>query len=53
MILKIFSPKSLANILAFFAQTTASFSQNVIVTLLFEKKRQFFSPKIAQNRRKL
>jgi hypothetical protein len=37
LIFKIFSPKNLAKILAFFAQTTASFCKNFIVTLGFEK----------------
>jgi hypothetical protein len=35
-----------ANILAFLAQSTAC----LIITLDFEKKRQFFSPKIGKNR---
>jgi hypothetical protein len=37
MILKIVSPKKLAKQLAFFAQTTASFCKNWIITLFFEK----------------
>jgi hypothetical protein len=37
MIFKIFSPKNLAEILALFAQTTASFCKNVIITLVCEK----------------
>jgi hypothetical protein len=53
MILKIFSPKNLAKILAFFAQTTASFfAKIVIITLVFEKNANFL-PKIGKNRRKL
>jgi hypothetical protein len=48
MILKIFSPKNLATILFFFAQTTARFCKNLIVTLVFEKKRQFFRRKFAK-----
>jgi hypothetical protein len=54
MILKIFSPKNLAKILAFFDQTTASFCKNLIIALFFEKKRQLgISPNIGKNRRKL
>jgi hypothetical protein len=34
-ILKIFSPKNLAKILAFFAQTAATFCKNLIVTFVF------------------
>jgi hypothetical protein len=49
MILKIFSPKNLAKILAFFAQTTLIFCKNLIITLVFEQKRQFFRRKIAEN----
>jgi hypothetical protein len=45
MIFKIFSPKNLAKILAFFAQPTASFPKNVIITLVFEKT-PIFSQKI-------
>jgi hypothetical protein len=49
MILKIFSPKNSAKILAvFFAQTTASFCKNLIITLVFEKNANFL-PKIAEN----
>jgi hypothetical protein len=53
MILKIFSPKFLAKILAFIVQTTASFCENLIITLDFFKTPIFFaencrkSPKIA------
>jgi hypothetical protein len=47
MIFKIFSPKNLAKILAFFAQTTASFCKNVIITLVFEKT-PFFRRKLAK-----
>jgi hypothetical protein len=50
MILKIFSPKKLAKILAFFAQTTASFGKNLIITLVFEKRANIF---VGKNRRKL
>jgi hypothetical protein len=39
--------------LAFYAQTTASFCKNLIITLVFEKKTPRFSPKIGKNRRKL
>jgi hypothetical protein len=37
-----------AKILAFFAQTTASFSKNWTITLVFEKN-AIFSPKIGKN----
>jgi hypothetical protein len=43
MILKIFSPKNLAKILAFFAQTTVTFYKNLIITLVFEKNVNFFA----------
>jgi hypothetical protein len=43
MIFKIFFPQNLAKILAFFAQTTASFCKNVIITLVFEKTANFFA----------
>jgi hypothetical protein len=52
MIFKIVSPKNSAKILAFFAQTTASFRKKLIITLAFEKNANFFaenwqkSPKI-------
>jgi hypothetical protein len=49
--LKYFRPKNLDKIFAFVAQTTASFL--IIITLFFWDKRQFFSPKIGKNRRKL
>jgi hypothetical protein len=42
MILKIFSPKILAKILSFFAQTAATFCKNLIITLVFEKNANFF-----------
>jgi hypothetical protein len=48
MILKIFLPKKFAKILAFFAQTTASFCKNSIVTLVFEKNANFFRQKLAK-----
>jgi hypothetical protein len=43
MIFEIFSPKNLAKILTFFAQTTASFCKNMIITLVFEKNANFFA----------
>jgi hypothetical protein len=43
MILEIFSPKKLAKILAFFAQTAVSFCKIVIKTLVFEKSANFFT----------
>jgi hypothetical protein len=49
MILKIFSPKISAKKLAFFAQNKAKLCKNWIMT----EKRQFFSSKIDENRRKL
>jgi hypothetical protein len=52
MILNIFSQKNIAKILAFFAQTTASFRKNLTITLLYEKN-AIYSPKIGKNRRKL
>jgi hypothetical protein len=52
MFLKIFWPKNLAKILAFFAQATASFCKILIIPLVFEKT-PIFSPKIGKNRRKL
>jgi hypothetical protein len=45
MILKIFSPKNLAKILAFFAQTTLIFLKKFIITLFFEKNANFFPEK--------
>jgi hypothetical protein len=45
MILEIFSPKKLVKKLVFFAQTTASFCKNLIVTLVFEKNANFFNRK--------
>jgi hypothetical protein len=53
MILKIFSPKNLAKILAVFAQTTASFCKNLIITLAFEKNANFFRRKLAKIAEKL
>jgi hypothetical protein len=47
-IFEIFSPQNLAKILAFFAQTTATFCKYLIITLVFEKKRQFFRRKLAK-----
>jgi hypothetical protein len=52
MILKIFLPKNLAKILAFFVQTTARFNKHLIITLVFEKNANFLQ-KIGKNRRKL
>jgi hypothetical protein len=49
MIFTIFSQKKLGEKLAFFAQTTASFCNKLIVTLVFGAKRQFF----AENRKDL
>jgi hypothetical protein len=44
MLFKIFSPKKLA----FFTQNKAKICKIVIITLAFEKKRQFFSRKLAK-----
>jgi hypothetical protein len=52
MIFKLFSPKNLAKVLAFFAQTTASFCKKMIITSVFEKN-AIFSPKIGKYRRNL
>jgi hypothetical protein len=52
MIFDVFSLKTLAKILAFFAQTITGFWKNMFVTLVFEKS-AIFSPKIGKNRRKL
>jgi hypothetical protein len=48
MILKIFLPKHLAKILAFFAQTTASFCKNCDHNISFWEKRQFFRLKLSK-----
>jgi hypothetical protein len=42
-IFKIFSPKNVAKILAFFAQTAATFCKHLIITLVFEKNANFFT----------
>jgi hypothetical protein len=48
IILKVFSPKSLANVLAFLAQTTASFfSRKIDHNNGFWEKRHFFLRKLA------
>jgi hypothetical protein len=47
IIFKTFSPENLAKILAIFAQTTASFCKNFIITLIC-KKNAIFSPKMAK-----
>jgi hypothetical protein len=41
-IFKLFSAKNLVKIFAFFAQTTAGFCKNIIITLVFEKKNTNF-----------
>jgi hypothetical protein len=53
MILKIFLPKNLAQILAFFAQTTASFCKNLSITLVFDKNANFFRRKLKKKSQKL
>jgi hypothetical protein len=52
IILKIFSPKILAKIFAFFAQLLLVFAKIVIITLVFEKNAIFFTEN-GKNRRKL
>jgi hypothetical protein len=52
MILKIFSAKNLAKILAFFLKLLLVSAKIVIITLVFEKT-PIFSPKIGKNRRKM
>jgi hypothetical protein len=52
MIFKIFSPKNFAKKVAFFAQTTASFCINLIITLVFEKNANILA-KNGENCRKL
>jgi hypothetical protein len=51
-ILKIFSPKNLAKILAFFARTGTTFLQKIIIKLVL-RKTLIFSPKISKKRLKL
>jgi hypothetical protein len=46
--LKIFSPKILAKMLAFFADATACLCKNLITTLVFEKNANFFRRKLAK-----
>jgi hypothetical protein len=48
MILKIFSPKNLAKMFAFFAQTIVSFCKNCDHNIGFREKRQIFSRKLAK-----
>jgi hypothetical protein len=49
MILKIFTPKNLAKIFAFFAQTTVSFCKNCDHNIgFFLEKRHFFRRKLAK-----
>jgi hypothetical protein len=50
--LNIFSPKNSAKILAFLTQNKAKLCKILIITLVFEKKENF-SLKIVENRRKL
>jgi hypothetical protein len=46
-------PKNSAKKLAFLTQNKAKIGKILIKTLVFEKKRHFFPPKIVENRRKL
>jgi hypothetical protein len=48
MILKIFSPKNFAKQLAFLTQKKLNFEKKLIITLVFEKKRQFFRRKLGK-----
>jgi hypothetical protein len=48
MILKIFSAKHLAKMLAFFAQNKAKLCKNWIITLVFEKNAKIFRRKLAK-----
>jgi hypothetical protein len=43
VILKIFSPKKIAKKLAFLTHNKARLGKFLIITLVFEKKRQFFA----------
>jgi hypothetical protein len=43
MILKLFSPKNVAKILAFFAQTTVTFCKKIDHNIGFLEKRHFFA----------
>jgi hypothetical protein len=52
-ILKIFLPKKLAKKLPFLNQNKAKLYKNLIITLVFDKKSQYFSQKIVEKRRKL
>jgi hypothetical protein len=52
MILKIFSQKNWRKI-AFLTQIKGNFAEKVIISLVFEKNANFFSPKIGKKRRKL
>jgi hypothetical protein len=53
IILKIFSPKSLAKNFVFFARTTVSFCKNCDHNIDLLRKTPIFLPKIGKNRRKL
>jgi hypothetical protein len=48
MILEIFSPKNLAKMFAFFAQTSVSFCKNCDHNIGFWEKRQIFRRKLAK-----
>jgi hypothetical protein len=48
MIFKIFSPKNSAKKLAFLTQNKAKLCENLIITLVFDKKRQFFRRKLSK-----
>jgi hypothetical protein len=52
MILKVFSPKNSAKILAFLTRNKAKLCKNLIATLVFEEKTPIFLAKIVENCRK-
>jgi hypothetical protein len=49
VILKLFSPKNLAKILAFFAQTTVTFCKKLSITLVFEINAVFFAENLQKS----
>jgi hypothetical protein len=51
MILKIFSPKNLAIILAFLTQNKAKLCKMLIITLVFEKNANFFAKKCQKSQK--
>jgi hypothetical protein len=51
MIFETFSPKNLAKILAFFAQTNASFCKPLSITLVFEKNADFLAENLQKSQK--